>query len=337
MDKSAAECSVVGLLSEPRRARLTPALIQALDYVPDLEPGVWEQVRPFVAEVLDGLDIERASYAKTTVRAAARFAAYAVTLGRDATVDDALEPDLVESYIAVQRKKAKTSGVGLEIVASEGSRLRVIGRTLRPRLPWPVVRERSAKRPLLPLYTPRQYQDFLAAARALRDDDTRRVVFGVLALGLGAGVPGGNMRRVRTDDVHVDHTGTTWVTVRGADDRACRTVPVAGPWDTVLADAIHLAIASQTADGFVVPYSPRASGLSDRLTNIARRNPALDIDPHRLRTTWLAERMHAGVPLHTLLTYAGLTSAETLVQIAALAQPQPFDDAIAAMTREVTA
>lgn len=325
--------SLAVVMTGAQVAHLPQAVVDALEYVPRLEPGVWLQVRSLVIEVISGLDIELASYARTTIRAVARLGAYCVSIGRAPTLMDALTPEIVESFAARERATAASRASGAAIVSNDVARLRTIGRTLRPDLAWPINGEPGSKRIMQPPYTDAECAAFAASAGALQARADVRAVRGVLALGLGAGLAGGELHRVRTDDVSIDDAGTTWVAVRAINGHVTRTVPVAMPWNQVLTQA--LATTTGPLDRYVVPVTRRSSSLSDVLSRIARRNRALTIDTHRLRTTWLSQRIHAGVPLHTLMTYAGLTSAETLTQIARMLPAQPVDAAVSELTAVV--
>src|SRR5690606_16718728 len=137
----------------------------------------------------------------------------------------------------------------------------------------------------------------------------------LLGLCLGAGLAAADLRLIRrrhiTTRAAADGTDYLLVTVPGSTGR---TVPVRRQY----ADLVKRALALSSGGG------PDALVLGKEatrrnVTSVARRgvvtadeDDLVDIQPHRLRTTWLFACINAAVPLADLLRMAGLRSARSL-------------------------
>ncbi|QKW32672.1 hypothetical protein HUT06_00325 [Actinomadura sp. NAK00032] len=149
-------------------------------------------------------------------------------------------------------------------------------------------------------------------------DELRDGLAALISLGLGCGLGSSEIIPLRAGDVSAcgtadgGHDQPTVVAVRG---RRSRLVVCRRPWESILAG---LATRGDTADCFL--FRPRAVRRGGNLvTNFVSRaqpsagTPALRTS--RLRATWLASLVEAGLPLKVIVAAAGLETLHGLSRL----------------------
>jgi integrase len=270
------------------------------------------QAAAFAREVVARAAPEREERAKSLLWAAGKLAGYGLALGLEPVPEVLLHPSSVERFT---RCAPGLTGVARRTLRTN---LRFIGRRVVPHLypaDLPLPRERS-KRP----YSPAEVGGFLALADAQPSAGRRMRAAGLVCLGAGAGLVGGDLRDARGTDVAC-RSGGVVVDVRGARPRG---VPVLARYHARL-----LAAASFAGDGLVC-----GGDGPGRRNNTSALISALDgggglprLDPSRLRATWLADCGEL-LGLATFMHAAGITCSQRLGDLIAWLEPAGEEQAV---------
>jgi integrase len=270
------------------------------------------QAAAFAREVVARAAPEREERAKSLLWAAGKLAGYGLALGLEPVPEVLLHPSSVERFT---RCAPGLTGVARRTLRTN---LRFIGRRVVPHLypaDLPLPRERS-KRP----YSPAEVGGFLALADAQPSAGRRMRAAGLVCLGAGAGLVGGDLRDARGADVAC-RSGGVVVDVRGARPRG---VPVLARYHARL-----LAAASFAGDGLVC-----GGDGPGRRNNTSALISALDgggglprLDPSRLRATWLADCGEL-LGLATFMHAAGITCSQRLGDLIAWLEPAGEEQAV---------
>ena len=235
--------------------------------------------------------------------------------GQEFTADLLLGSGLVDRYLADALADAPDASR-----ATVRSTLRRVVRNLSGSQ-----RERIEYTPVQAPYTPAECAAFVRLARNQPSKDLRRALSAMVALGLGAGLDGGDQREVTPADI-VDTDlgdGTTGllVHVRG---RRPRAVVVRSTYEPLLREALDLHNTSRRGKHTpIYGLSKARRNVTSTVTSksVTATGTGVDINAARLRATWLLACMNAPVPLNALLSAAGLKSARTLTDLLAYCPP----------------
>ena len=244
--------------------------------------------------------------AKALLWAAARLAAFGLSIGLEPDPAVLLRPSVIERFVIV-------GGAGLSPASL---------RTLRANLGWlAATTARRGPRPLcLPRdrakkpYSQREIAAWLGWADAQGTEERRMRAQALVCLGAGAGICGGDLRAVTGADVTCAR-GAVVVAVGGARPRV---VPV------LAAYAARLAASAAFAG-----HGPVIGGVDPARRNVT--TPLIDslaggadlgrLDTGRLRATWLAE-VAGRIGLKAFMDAAGITCSQRLGDLVA-ALPAP--------------
>jgi integrase len=255
---------------------------------------------------------EREVRAKSLLWAAGKLADYGLALGLEPVPEVLLHPSSVERFT---RCAPGLTGVARRTLRTN---LRFIGRRVIPQCypqDAPLPRERS-KRP----YSPAEIAGYLARADAQPTMGRRMRAAGLVCLGAGAGLTGGDLREARGADVAC-RSGGVVIDVRGARPRA---VPVLACYQARL-----LAAASFAGDGLVCGGDGpgRRNNTSAVISALGGGGGLPRLDPSRLRATWLADC--AGLlGLATFMRAAGITCSQRLGDLIAWLEPAGEEQAV---------
>ena len=190
--------------------------------------------------------------------------------------------------------------------------------------------------PVRPPYTPAECAAFVRLARNQPTPDSRRALSAMVALGLGAGLDGGDQRRVtRADVARVELTGGGFGFVVRVRGQRPRTVVVRRAYEQLLCEALELHDrGGRDLDAPLYGQSCSRRNVTSTVTGkaVTATGAGVDISVARLRATWLVACMNAPVPLSVLLAAAGLKSARTLTDL--LEYCPPARDVDMAMVRD---
>ncbi len=244
------------------------------------------------------------------------------------TADLLVVPGLVERYLDEELAVRPDSSR-----ATVRSVLRRVVRNLSGAAP-----ERIKYVPIQAPYSEAECAVFVRLARNQPTTDQRRALSTFVALGLGAGLDGGDQREVTPADItDVDlGDGVTGLLVNVRGQRP-RTVVVRAAYEPLLREAVALHNKAQRGRNTPL-YGLSASRRNVTSTVTSRAVTAtgkgVDINAARLRATWLLACMNSPVPLAVLLSAAGLKTARTFTDL--LAYCPPADDThVAAVLRAI--
>ena len=291
----------------------------------------WSLVKETTRTLLRAYGPPSVTWVQTQAGVIARFCRWVATRperiqrGEVLRADETLEAGLIDVYLAGPLANVPDSSR-----ATARSLVRRATRNLSP-LPTGSI----AYHPVNPPYSPAECAAFLRLARLQPTAATRRGMSALVALGLGAGLSSQEQREVSDDRVHeVDLDGGNVLVVDVPGPRARRVV-VRAPYDDLLREAITLhreqgRRANQPLYGTKVDRH----NASATVTGSARTafGVGVEIDPARLRSTWLVALMSADLPLGVLLKVSGLRSARTLVDLLPYC-PEPSEEAVLAALR----
>ncbi len=295
----------------------------------------WELVDVATRHLATVYEPPSVEWVRTQMGVLARFCLWVATRpSRPSSTDplrpaELLESGLVEAYLA-----GPVAGSPDATRATVRSALRRAVKRLAPGSAPQVI----SYQPVQPPYTPFECASLVRLARNQPTATLRRGLSAIVALGLGAGLSSAEQRGVTPESIVEGElsAGVTalFVMVGGA---MSRTVVVRAQYEELLREALELhRTAGRKSSDPLYGLSVTRHNVTGPVT--ARAMTALttgvDVDPARLRSTWLVAVMSAPVPLGALLRASGLRSARTLVDLLAYC-PSPDEAAVAAVLRTV--
>ena len=239
--------------------------------------------------------------AKALLWAAARLAAFGLSVGLEADAAVLLHPAVVERFVLV--------GCGDVSPAARRTlraNVRWLAATAARRGPPPVALPREhAKTP----YTAGEIARWLALADAQGSETRRMRAQGLICLGAGAGLTGSDLAGVAGGDVAC-RSGGVVVTVKGVRARA---VPALAAYAARLA-----ASAAFAGPGWVIGgVDPARHNLTTPLIDSLAGGAELGrLDTRRLRATWLAE-VAGRIGLKAFMDAAGIVCSQRLGDLVA--------------------
>ena len=286
----------------------------------------WSLVEETTRTLLRTYGPPSVTWIQTQAGVIARFCRWVATRperiqrGEVLRADETLEAGLIDVYLAGPLANVPDSSR-----ATARSLVRRATRNLSP-LPTGSI----AYHPVNPPYSPAECAAYLRLARLQPTSATRRGMSSLLALGLGAGLSSQEQREVSDERIHeVDLDGEKVLVVDVPGPRA-RHVVVRAPYDDLLREAIalHREQGRRTNQPLYGTKVDRHNA-SATVTGSARTafGVGVEIDPARLRSTWLVALMSADLPLGVLLKVSGLRSARTLVDLLPYC-PEPSEEAV---------
>jgi len=307
------------LSPEPDPETLDPRVREAIqEYRPaDLPDEEWTALRPLTCRLVMG-------YRPPSVVSARNAASIVVSFlqwvwGLSGRPEPARPPDavellstpLVEQYAGPRGSWMRKQNAPAETIASARTVLRRAVRSLDA----DHQDARFAYVPIDPPYTPAECDQFVWLALSQPTEARSRNACFLIGLGLGAGLGSSDLRLIQRKHIATRMTadGTTYlvVTVPGANGR---TVPIRHQYAELVTRALELS-ADEGPEALVLGKKATRRNVTYVASHgmvTARRGRGVDIQTHRLRTTWLFACMNAAVPLADLLRMAGLKSARSL-------------------------
>lgn len=296
----------------------------------------WAHMRDLVVLLVAGYRAPSPSNARSTCSHVVAFLVWfasssaRVDISAPVRARELLSENVVEAYV----NSMPTTSAGTK--ATVRAVLRRAVRSLAPQL-------RPVRLPYAPVSAPYSASECAALIRLARHQPSsarRRNAAFIVALGLGAGLDGKDLREVTAGDVAPVHLGSAmgWsVRVRGG--RAVRTVPIRTELVPLLLTALtlHAETGRGPNDPVLGTNSERHSVTAGAVERITQADTAtrLALSPVRMRSTWLLAVMCAPVPLADLLQVAGLRSARSLTDLLAYC-PIPDPELVTTALREAT-
>lgn len=301
-------------LGPPARQNDIAAVIDG--YVPGgVDAAVWHTVGDEVRRWVRAANPGHRRRALQLLYASAHLAAWCSARRVPAVAASALRDTSIEQFCAWAERQDRFSATTRSTIRA---RLRHVAaaNAVPGNRPAPPALPRGRIRPP---YTAAQIRSYLQLARTQRDPDRRRRLTGLVTAGAGAGCAPEDFRNLRGGDITREGS-TVWVRVTG---NRPRRVPVIA----ALADPLMWA-AQRSGDRLLVGgIKPNRRSVTTTLLH--RIDGGLDLpalEPGRLRSTWLAYHLVAGVRLDVVMAAAGLSTPTTIVDLVALL-PAPSPDA----------
>lgn len=280
-----------------------------LKYEPDsVSPDQWATLRSFCLGLVPLLTPVSTEAFRKQIQPLLKFLTWAQRSGFPLRLESLFTAEQVETWRDVAYKDANSArpSIKKETVTDYVSRLRQMGPRLNPDGGWPPEVgdvDGGVKRHLRDPYSDDDIALFADAVSTMPAGVSRQRAEAFLTMGLGFGPTPGEYRVLRTSHIKV-LDDEVWIAVPG--DRA-RLVPVATPQ----ADAL-LRMRAKEPDAPMSVIAEGKNGLAQaaRSTRLGAKVPTLS--PQRLRTTWMVDRLRAGVDPRLMFEWAGLASMESL-------------------------
>jgi hypothetical protein len=281
---------------------------------------LWSQMESFVHDAVRAVRPSDVVLAKELTNSLTRLAAYSLRIGLPLTVSAVLDPDNITSFLNAARNPRQhhlTGALSTAVIERISSDTRRIGRALNPKAPWPVPARRSSAHLVKPPYTAAEESSFVGAAR--RSANVHQLA--LVVLGFGAGLDGGELRRVTTHDVIADSTsGPTRYFVRGS--KPDRLVPLLERYSSDMTTVL-----AGLEPGEHLLGKPENRNRVSNLTGFLTRRQGSPLVSSRMRSTWMVRHLNNGCDLRHLVAMAGLTTAKTVWSL--LGHAHPLDLAVA--------
>jgi integrase len=241
--------------------------------------------------------------AKALLFASSHIASYAKKIGLDLDPAVVLQTSLIERYSSECQMSQATK-------RTLRANLRALSSQAQVSLPPPPAYPRDrAKSP----YTKKEIASYLSQADSLPTDLQRKRAQALICLGAGAGLIGGELRRVRGTDV-VKRSGGLLVSVGG---RRNRVVPVLRDFHDRL-----VTVSEHFCDSYLVsgpnPDSHNVTNPLIRALSAITDLPRLE--PPRLRCTWLVS-VAGQIGLRGFMEAAGVTCSQRLGDLVCYLDP----------------
>jgi len=264
----------------------------------DVDPVMWDSVRPFVRDCVSRLGLNQdSSSAWRVVRELARLAAWAVGEGLPLDVEVVLDPDTVERFVTVGLADDSSR-------ATYRSVLRRVGPKLTRRAPWQPEPVALSRRQVATPYSAREIGWLRAGAVVQVTPGRVRAARALLALGAGAGLDGRWIARVTAGDV--DRVGK--VVLVSVGEPMARRVPVLADWEDEV-----LGLAATAGGEFLVGGTSTSRNRAGALAaSLAVPNGHPRFSASRMRSTWLLVHLALGTRLPELARAAGLEGVTVL-------------------------
>lgn len=283
---------------------LDPTIASYIDnYTPrEVDPSVWETVRPFVVDTICRYAPEHLEAGRQRLTALAAYAVWADQRGLPVTRERLLDVDLIEAFVT-------TADLGKSAAANYRSRLRGITGRLNPAGAGAQITARHAHRAVKAPYTLREVAAIVRIANTQPSATIGRQMQVCVGLGLGAGLDSVDLKQLRGR--HVTDRGDGGIRVEVPEGRP-RSVWVRRRYETM----VRAGLDGVSAGGLLVGHNAQRRNVAGKIfANAHILGDAPHFEQSRMRTTWLAELLVAGVPLPVIMDGAGLTGARTLTDL----------------------
>lgn len=269
------------------------------DYRPDLPIDDWLRVRTFVLAVVKDV-AQHVPYPLASVtNAVASHVDWCVNVaGMPQERDSLFRWDVIAYAVDnMPTTSPSTKGRRRSLLLRVGERL---GAVKAP----PVMPPLPAAPPSQP-YSPAELVEISLWAEYQNSESRRLSALALASLGLGAGLPARDLCAVRGVDVSPDGE---FVSMEGTRPR---TVRVTDAWAPTLKE-----VREHAEDPEAFLFRPRSRWHSNKVTVFIDRSSGLGVKPvtHRLRATWIVERLTEGMPMQELIYSAGVVSMDALVR-----------------------
>lgn len=248
----------------------------------------WAQIRPSFLEALGVFSHLAPKGLRNYATPYVRLAAWALEQGLPLEPKVLLSAQVCEAFLAGQR----------EGTADMRSWLRRLARAHGVGVATTKIG--YAKRPAPKPYSASECSALVRYARTLTNEYRRVGILTLLALGLGCGLAGASLRWVSAEDLH--RHGSEWFMRSG---RRCAKVR---------ADYVELVreVCALRPEGHLIGTSSR--NITERIVSwVTGRVGVPQLNPNRLRATYICRNLEEGAPLLDLVAWTGFRQLTSIV------------------------
>ncbi|WP_072814680.1 hypothetical protein [Rhodococcus zopfii] len=279
-------------------------------YVPRGDPDWWEEIAPFVRDVV------RRGFEPSPVAQVVRGRIWKVTSLVRWALEQGLPLDVEQIFhpATVNRYALTVAGLSDATRCTRRATLTGLSRRITRVAPWEPPRVVLHNPCTANPYTPAQVARLLWWAPRQTTELRRRTLAAAVALGAGCGLRGIEMMTVRASDVRVrgDHV---IVTVTGP---RARQVPVRPQYAAAVLAAVDRAAGGHL---FRDPVPGSAQGAAQALDECEVPATLMPVTTSRLRWTWECAMIQR-VPLPVFMAMSGRTDTHRLADVLAGARPR---------------
>jgi len=268
-------------------------------YTPVMPAHYWDAIAPFVREAVRTAAPHTTYSEKQLYPPTARLALWAwQTASLPLDVEVIFSPPVIDRFTAQGLPQYTKAGRN-----TMRSRLRrmadaLLGDEREPDRERPMGNS-DAVRP----YSPAEQAALYSWATGQPDGERYSSAMTLLALGLGAGLTGSEIARLKIADIQVDDEGV----VVHVDGARSREVPVLREWEAPLVERV-----AGRDPGSWAFREGREGENRNLVTDFAARSRGeIDLQARRMRATWVVHHLNAGTPVVPLMLAAGLQSLES--------------------------
>jgi len=257
-------------------------------------PADWDQhIGPVVRDLTTKSGFTSRGTVQHTMKGLTRLVVWARTHGVPLAPEVLLHPDTVERFIATG-----IPNLSERSRATRRSALRAVSIAVTTKTPWtplpPKMRRSYYARP----YSAAELGRWWEVATSQKTPGRDRAARAMVALGLGVGVSASEHLTITGHNVIKRH-GVVAVQIGG---RRARTVPCVAMWSDRL-----LQLASEVGDEPLIGSFSSAVNRTYNLMRPIEVPPSMPrLESPRLRTSWMAELLTAGVPIKEFARACGL-------------------------------
>jgi len=270
------------------------------DYRPMMPANYWAEIAPFVREVVRNAAPGTAYSEKQLYPPTARLALWAwQTASLPLDVEVIFSPSVIDRFAAQGLPQYTKAGRN-----TMRSRLRrmadvLLGDDREPDRHRPM----GNSDPVRP-YTQAEQAALYSWATGQPDGERYSSAMTLLALGLGAGLTGSEIARLKIGDIQVDDEGVVVHVVGGRP----REVPVLREWEGMLVERV----AGRDAGSWAFREGREGENRNLVTDFAARSHGEVGLQARRMRATWIVRHIDAGTPVVPLIVAAGFSSLEPL-------------------------
>lgn len=270
------------------------------DYTPVMPALYWDAIAPFVREVVRAAAPHTTYSEKQLYPPTARLALWAwQTASLPLEIEVIFSPSVIDRF--ADQGLPQYTKAGRNTMRSRLRRMAdaLLGEGREPDRGRPMGNS-DAVRP----YSQAEQAALYSWATGQPDGERYSSAMTLLALGLGAGLTGSEIARLKIDDIQVDDEGVV-VHVGGARPRE---VPVLRDWEGMLEERV-----AGRDPGSWAFREGREGENRNLVTDFAARSRGeVGLQARRMRATWIVRHLDAGTPLAALLLAAGFQKPEAL-------------------------
>lgn len=265
-------------------------------YQPAFAAEQWYvQARPYLNELVRLARPSNAVSARNQIQALSYAARFANEREQPLVAESFLSPAFVDWYLEISMTEH-----GAHSKSTHRAALTAIGTAATTRAPWTKPRPRYPRANDALPYSPSEVSDYMALVDKQKTRRRSRLLEGLLALGIGAGLRGTEMTRVWARHVHREDD----FTVIHVPGDSSRTVP----FRRRFAPVVNQMALDHEAEPLLGPFREDQRDPLSRmksLLHIPDYAPPLEL--RRLRATWMVQVLNEDVQLATFAEAAGVT------------------------------